>query len=186
MSQNDPTHWRGCAEDMRGLAANMKDTMAKRIMHRIAEDYDRLAQTAEQRVDLFPRNSKVVPANLRLFAYRRRPDSALSAEFSDLEIPSFLRRGPATRDGAGAAALPPPLPALPPPERRTGAATRAKSEKPLPQLEYRLLGPEEVQACISAIEQAMGLPPLGSQAPHEPAREVGSRAVAQALKDNPG
>ena len=44
---NDPKVWRGRAEEARALAEQMKDTEARNIMWRIAQDYDRLAQCAE-------------------------------------------------------------------------------------------------------------------------------------------
>jgi hypothetical protein len=175
MSYNDPTHWRGCAENMRGLAETMKDRMAKRIMHRIAEDYDRLAETAEQRANSFPRNLKVVPAGLRLFAYRRKPANTPATEFSDLEIPSFLRRGPAMGEEV------PPL-ALPPPRPRTTMTTMDEIEKPAPPLPPVPLTLDDVAACISRIEKAMGLPP--SDSPPGGIRDVGCKAIAQALEDN--
>jgi len=178
MSYNDPTHWRGCAENMRGLAESMKDRMAKRIMNRIAEDYDRLAETAEQRANAFPRNLKVVPAGLRLFAYRRKPTSTPATEFSDLEIPSFLRRGPAMAEAAAPLALPPPRP-------RT-TMTTMDDEQPAPPLPPVPLTLDDVAACISRIEKAMGLPPRDSHAASNGIREVGCQAIAQALEDNPG
>jgi hypothetical protein len=46
---NDPNYWRLRAEQMRGLASDMKDEEAKQAMLRIARDYDVLAVRAEQR-----------------------------------------------------------------------------------------------------------------------------------------
>jgi len=46
---NDPEHWRQRAQEMRDLAAEIKDPLFKQTMLRIAEDYDRLATRAEER-----------------------------------------------------------------------------------------------------------------------------------------
>jgi len=178
MSYNDPTHWRCRAEDIRALAERMKDGISKHMMGRIAEDYERLARTAEQRANVFPRSPEVVPANLRLFAYRRNPASAQLAEFSNLDIPSFLKRGPATAEEVGAPAVSTAHPG-------TMLTTMRESEKGTAELQDGSSGLGEVEACISAIEKAMGLPPLGSHTPHEATREVGCNSIAQALKNNP-
>lgn len=176
MSYNDPTHWRGCAEDMRDLAERMKDGLSKHIMHRIAGDYERLAEAAEQRAKVFPRSPEVAPPNLRLFGYRRNPASTPLAEFTDLEIPSFLKRGPSTsevaRISAGSTAHP-----------GTIATTTGESQKA--EFQHASLAIDEVEACISAIEKAMGLPPVASHMPPEAIREIGCRAIAQATKNNP-
>jgi len=106
MSYNDPTHWRCRAEDIRALAERMKDGITKHMMGRIAEDYESLARTAEQRVNVWPCTSEVGPAKLRLFGHRKNPVSALPAKFSDAEIPRFLKRGPATAEEVGAPVAP--------------------------------------------------------------------------------
>jgi hypothetical protein len=48
---NDPKHWRERAEEMRTLAEALVDEQSKQTMFRIAEDYDRLADRAQQRAD---------------------------------------------------------------------------------------------------------------------------------------
>jgi len=47
---NDPQHWRFRAEEIRTLAEDMKDLVAREMMHRIAGDYDKLAKRAEERL----------------------------------------------------------------------------------------------------------------------------------------
>ena len=46
---NDPKHWRMRAEEARALADKMSDQLSKEMMLGIAEDYDRLAERAEER-----------------------------------------------------------------------------------------------------------------------------------------
>lgn len=46
---NDPEHWRSRAEEMRAMAEGIKDEGARATMLRIAEDYDKLAERAQQR-----------------------------------------------------------------------------------------------------------------------------------------
>jgi hypothetical protein len=46
---DDPKHWILRAEEIRVLAAEMKDIDAKRMLLKIADDYEKLASRAEQR-----------------------------------------------------------------------------------------------------------------------------------------
>jgi len=48
---NDPKHWRDRAGQMRALAATMKDAETIKIMNRLADDYDKLADRAALRSD---------------------------------------------------------------------------------------------------------------------------------------
>jgi len=45
----DNQHWRERAEEARSIAEQLSDPDAKRMMLRIADDYERLAQHAERR-----------------------------------------------------------------------------------------------------------------------------------------
>jgi hypothetical protein len=51
---NDPEHWLQRAEQMRILADEIHDEQAKETMLRIANDYGRLAERAEQRARGLP------------------------------------------------------------------------------------------------------------------------------------
>jgi hypothetical protein len=46
---NDPRRWRDRAAEMRALANTMKDPETIAIMNRLADDYDKLADRAEER-----------------------------------------------------------------------------------------------------------------------------------------
>ncbi len=47
---NDPKHWRERAEQMRTIAEETHNPLAKETMLRIAQDYEHLAQRAEARL----------------------------------------------------------------------------------------------------------------------------------------
>jgi hypothetical protein len=71
-------------------------------MHKIADDYERMAQTIAQRPNRFPQARPAVPAAVRRFAPWKKPAEAKSAdtsrEASGPDLPGFLKRGPATAD----------------------------------------------------------------------------------------
>jgi len=46
---NNPMHWRDRAEELRRLTEEMADKKTKQTMLRIAKDYDKLAERAEER-----------------------------------------------------------------------------------------------------------------------------------------
>jgi hypothetical protein len=46
---DDPKHWRDRAAAARALAEQISDELSKRMMRRIADDYELLAQRAESR-----------------------------------------------------------------------------------------------------------------------------------------
>jgi len=45
--RNDAEHWRTCAEQVRMLASEEKDTPTKDALLRVADDYERLAHWVE-------------------------------------------------------------------------------------------------------------------------------------------
>ena len=48
LTRNDPQYWRNRAEEVRAIAAQMKDTHNKALMLSIAQDYEKLVKRAEQ------------------------------------------------------------------------------------------------------------------------------------------
>jgi hypothetical protein len=46
---NDPEHWRDRAREKRTLAGRLRNEQAKQTVLRIANDYERLAERAEER-----------------------------------------------------------------------------------------------------------------------------------------
>jgi hypothetical protein len=97
MSNNDSTHWRARAEEMRALAEQMRGGISKHVMHRIADDYERFARMVEHRPNRFLAIPPVAPAEVRRFAPYKNSFGA-PPRIIDLEIPGFLKRGPATAD----------------------------------------------------------------------------------------
>jgi hypothetical protein len=95
MSYDDSIAWRVRAEAMRVLADEMSGGISKHVMHKIAEDYERFARTVETRPNRFLAIRPVPPAEVRRFAPSKNSVSA-PAGIIDLELPSFLKRGPAT------------------------------------------------------------------------------------------
>ena len=49
-TKDDPDYWRNCAEEARAIAVQMVDAHTKATMLAIAQDYEKLAKRAEQRV----------------------------------------------------------------------------------------------------------------------------------------
>ena len=49
---DDPKHWRDRAEEVRSLADQMSDPVTRRIIKGIADDYEKLAKRAEERMRL--------------------------------------------------------------------------------------------------------------------------------------
>jgi hypothetical protein len=49
-SYNDAKHWRERAEEARRIAAELTDPESRKLMLKVAADYDRLAERAEIRV----------------------------------------------------------------------------------------------------------------------------------------
>ena len=49
-SYNDAKHWRERAEEARRIAAELTDPESRKLMFKVAADYDRLAERAEIRV----------------------------------------------------------------------------------------------------------------------------------------
>ena len=49
--REDPEHWRERAEEARHLAEQMSDPVAREMMLRIAEDYERIAEHARVRTN---------------------------------------------------------------------------------------------------------------------------------------
>jgi hypothetical protein len=56
-SINDPEHWRKRAEEARAVADDITDPDSRRMMLGIADDYEKLAKRAEQRLRDATKNS---------------------------------------------------------------------------------------------------------------------------------
>jgi hypothetical protein len=87
-------HWHTRAEETLALAETMSDGIAKQLTYRIAADYERLAQSVEHRPNRFL-PILAVPAEVKQFASLKNCIS-VPARSLDLELPSFLKLGPAT------------------------------------------------------------------------------------------
>jgi hypothetical protein len=98
MSYDDSTHWRTRAEEMRALAGQVSGGISWHVMHRIADDYERFARMVEHRPNRFLAMPPVVPAEVKRFAPCK---NSFVAPETDVEIPGFLKRGPATADEVG-------------------------------------------------------------------------------------
>jgi hypothetical protein len=59
----DPKHWCDRAREMRSIAVKLNDPQARAKMLRVAADYDRIAQTAIER--LLRHATRLEPANGR-------------------------------------------------------------------------------------------------------------------------
>jgi rubrerythrin len=53
---DDPAHWRQRADEARALAEQITDRDARQMMLRIAEDYEKLAKRAEERLKSSPQS----------------------------------------------------------------------------------------------------------------------------------
>lgn len=98
MTSDDSVHWHGRAKEMLARAEQMDECVTKHVLRQVAEAYESLARTAEQRARRFPANplsrTPVLPTEARQFAPRRDRMGALQAAPPSIEIPRFLKRGP--------------------------------------------------------------------------------------------
>jgi hypothetical protein len=97
MSFDDSIRWLARAEQMRALAQEMRGGISKHVMQRIADDYERFARTVRDRPSRFLPIPPIVPAEVRQFAPCKKSFGP-SPGTIDLELPGFLRRGPALAD----------------------------------------------------------------------------------------
>jgi len=100
MSYEESIRWRARAAQMRALAEEMRDGISKQVMHRIAENYERFARTVEDRPNRFLPIPPVFRAEVRRLAPCKDSVGAPPGVI-DLELPSFLKRGPATAGELG-------------------------------------------------------------------------------------
>jgi hypothetical protein len=79
-------------------AEQMNECATELVLRRVADACECLARTAEQRAKRFPPNlvskTSVLPIEARQFAPRGDRVDALPARALNVEIPSFLKRGP--------------------------------------------------------------------------------------------
>src|SRR5262249_61935228 len=91
----DLRHWRSRAKEMRGLAEGMNDTKTRRIVTRLADGWDKMADRAERRA-----------ANVARYLDRNGADLLPSRLLHESVSPTATRRGgsPSHRQAAGPAA----------------------------------------------------------------------------------
>jgi len=98
MSHDDSAHWHGRAKEMLARAEQMDECVTKQVLRRAAAAYESLARTAEQRARRLPPNpvsrTLFLPAEAQQFAPRKDRMGSLQARAANIEIPSFLKRGP--------------------------------------------------------------------------------------------
>jgi len=93
MSRDESAMWRARAEEMRALADAAEGRISKELLLRIAEDYERFAQSIEGRPDRFVPAPEIVPAEVK--QYGKRSTGAPAPELPEIELPEFLKRRPA-------------------------------------------------------------------------------------------
>lgn len=96
MSRDDSAVWRARAQEMRALVESAEGQISKELLLRIAEDYERFAQSIEERPNRFVPAPEIVPSEVRQYGERGRSIGAPPAE--PIDLPDFLKRRPAEAD----------------------------------------------------------------------------------------